>query len=120
MSHSLRILPAALLDIEIVLRFTRQRFGARKCAEYRDLIRSALDAIAANPNHPRARARPEIHDQARTLHISQPGRRTRHFLLFRIGADNVVEVARLLYDGMDITLHLPEGYRAESDDLPPE
>ncbi len=40
------------------------------------------------------------------------GQRARHFFLYRVADDGVVEVARFLYDGMDLAQHLPPDYEA--------
>ena len=110
MSHRIRILPAVQTDIEEALSFTFRRFGERKYEEYRDLIHGAIEEIAADPDHPRAKRRPEFHKSARTFHIGRPGQRARHFFLYRIADDGVVEFARFLYDGMDLARHLPREY----------
>jgi plasmid stabilization system protein ParE len=58
MNHPVRILPAVQSDIEDALTFTLRKFGDRKYNAYRDLIRAAIEQIAANPNDSRARRRP--------------------------------------------------------------
>ena len=108
----IRVLPAAASDIESVLVETLRRFGTRKYAEYRDLIHAAMKDVAARPDAPPAQHRPEIHPLARTFHIGRRGRRARHFFLYRITDDGVIEFARLLYDGMDLARHLPPGYES--------
>jgi plasmid stabilization system protein ParE len=115
MSHAIRILPAVQTDMEDALCFTLRRFGERKYQEYRDLIHRAIEEIAANPDHPRARRRPELHRSARTFHIARPGKAARHFYLYRIAGDGVVEFARFLYDGMDLAQHLPPEYSTDAD-----
>jgi toxin ParE1/3/4 len=116
MSHTVRILPIVHRDVEDALRFTLQTFGERKYEEYRALIRLAIEEIAEDPDHPRSKHRPDIHERARTFHIGRRGRRARHFLLYRIADDGVVEFARFLYDGMDLSQHVPSEYRAEPSD----
>ena len=112
MSHPVRILPAVRGDIEDALTLTLRKFGERKYNGYRDLIRAAIERIAANPDDPRARRRPEIHAKARTFHIGRRNQRARHFFLYRVADDGVVEFARFLYDGMDLAQHLPPDYGA--------
>ncbi|MCB9865426.1 MAG: type II toxin-antitoxin system RelE/ParE family toxin [Phycisphaerales bacterium] len=115
MIHPIRLLPAAQQDIQDALQHTWRQFGARKYGDYVLLIREALDLIATDPDGVRCRRRPEIHAQARTLHLRRPGRAARHFLLFRLTDDGTVEVARMLYDGMELSRHLPDAYRADAD-----
>ena len=108
MTFQIRISSLAQRDIEDVLRWTLREFGERKYEEYRGLIREAIETVARNPDA--ARRRPELHEAARTFHIGKQGRRARHFLLLRVAPDGIVEIARLLYDGMDLSSHLPEEY----------
>ena len=108
MAFQLRISAQARRDIEEVLAWTLHEFGETKYDQYRDLIRRALIDIARNPDL--AHSRPELHGAARTFHISRRGKRARHFFLLRLADDGVVEIGRLLYDGMDLSSHLPAGY----------
>lgn len=106
MAVHIRISTQAQRDIEEVLAWTLREFGKRQYDQYRDLIRQALIDVARHPE--RTRCRPELDDHVRTFHIARRGRGARHFLLLRIGKDGVVEVGRLLYDGMDLRSHLPQ------------
>lgn len=110
MSWNLRISKQTQREIDEVLAWTLREFGTHKYDEYRELIRSALIDIARDPSI--ARPRPELHESARAFHIARRGKRARHFLLLRIVDDNIVEIGRLLYDGMDLKTHLPPGYEA--------
>jgi len=86
-----------------VLDYTLEEFGEAKYLEYRDLIGLALRTLEATPTH--GKRRPEIHRDAWTYHIARPGRRARHLFLYRIR--DVVEVARFLYDAMDLPRQRP-------------
>lgn len=105
MNFKLRLSAHAERDIAEVLLWTLERFGERQCEVYEALIRRAFEDVAQDPQI--ARARPEIHEQARTLHLARCGQRARHFFLLRIAPDGVVEVARLLHDAMDLSANLP-------------
>ena len=107
-------------DIAAILKRSLQEFGMEASLRYRALIRQALLDIEADHEWPGSTERPEIMVKgARTFHISLSRSRVtgsmvkepRHFLLYRRRADGIVEVARLLHDGRDLTRHLPEGYR---------
>jgi toxin ParE1/3/4 len=112
MRHKLRFSRAAIRDMEAVLAYTLERFGERKCEQYKFLIRQALADVAADPHHHNARHRPEIHPDARTFHISRRGKPARHFLLYRITAEHYVDIGRLLHDSMELNRHLPDGFEA--------
>ena len=47
------------------------------------------------------------------LHLARPGRRARHFPLYRIAADGHIEIGRLLHDSMQLRRHLPKGFESE-------
>lgn len=115
MHRQLRISHQARADIKEVLARTLTQFGERKYEQYLELIRMALHEIAANPEHRRAKRRPEIHERARTFHIARHGQRARHFFLFRAAEDGTVEIGRFLYDGMELARHLPKAYGPEDD-----
>lgn len=110
MTYQLRISSQAQRDIEEVLTWTLREFGRAQYDEYRELIRAALNDLSAKPDV--ARHRPELSETARTFHIARRGRRARHFFLLRVVEGNIVEIARLLYDGMDLSAHLPPEFEA--------
>lgn len=113
MSLKLRFSKRAVRDIEGILAHTLQEFGEGQYEEYKELIRAALADVAADPNRPTARRRPELHADARTFHIARPGKDARHFLLYRVSGDRFVDIGRLLHDSMDLRRHLPKGFGSE-------
>jgi len=71
---------------------------------YRDLIRDALKAIAADADCGKVRSlRPGILSH----HIKQPGRNARHIVFYRVATTGAVEIVRRLHDSMDFDQHLP-------------
>jgi toxin ParE1/3/4 len=112
MTWKIKLSSDARRDIERALDWTLTNFGQRKREQYLELIRQALEDIAANPAGSRSRTRPELHPNARVYHIGQRGKRARHMFVYINSANEVVEVARLLHDSMDISRHLPEGYHS--------
>jgi plasmid stabilization system protein ParE len=90
--------PRAEAQIVDVLRHTLDQFGEAKYFEYKDLIGLALEVLETTPTA--GKRRTDIHPEAWTLHIGRPGRRARHLFLYRIR--DQVEVARFLYDAMDL------------------
>jgi len=89
---------------------TLNRFGLLKHDQYNDLIKLALVDIAKDPQALPAKHRDELHPDAMVFHLGRAGKKARHFFVYRIADDGVVEVARLLYDGMNIVRHLPADY----------
>lgn len=87
---------------------------------YESLLVQAIQDVAASPHRTGVHARPEIAANARTYHlwhgrdrVNPPEDRVRsprHFLLFRIGENDQVEIGRVLHERMDLQRHLPETY----------
>lgn len=108
MSFSSIILsPSARAQIREALAFTRERFGVIKAQEYSLLIRLALRELGKNAEA--GKHRPDIHPDAWTYRIEKPGKRARHLFLYRIRES--VEVARFLYDAMDLPRQVPEEWQ---------
>jgi len=97
--------PRARADIVDVLKYTRDRWGKDQAREYRNLIREALSAIAAEPQRGRVRGtRPGI----LSYHIKQPGRNARHIVFYRVSGAGALELVRVLHDSMDFDEHLQD------------
>jgi len=101
------ILPRAEAQIIDVLAHTLEEFGEAKYLEYRELIGLALQTLEATPTAGKRQLK--IHPDAWTFHIARPGRRARHVLLYRIR--DAVDIARFLYDAMDLPRHRPKEWR---------
>ena len=118
--------PAAVADIEAILTRTEEQFGSQARIRYQALLIRAIADVADRPNRGGSRARAELAASARTYHLDHSknhvtvaaGRvkRPRHFLLYRVRNDGIVEIGRVLHDSMDLRRHLPDAYQAESED----
>jgi toxin ParE1/3/4 len=95
-------------DIERALHYTLSEFGPRKHDEYVELIARALRELAADPKHHRSTPRPDLHPDARTLHIGRRGKKARHLFVYRVNVSGDVEIARFLHDAMDVPRHLDD------------
>jgi plasmid stabilization system protein ParE len=102
------ILPFAEAQMADALAYTLERYGEAKFTEYLDLIDLAVRALAEDPKA--GRHRPQVHPDAWIYPIQQRGRKARHLFLYRIRSE--VEIARFLYDGMDLERHLPDDWGA--------
>jgi toxin ParE1/3/4 len=97
--------------------WSEQRFGKRAALRYRALLKQALRDIAADPERPGSRPRPEVADGVRSYHLffSRDRARTalgvvgepRHFLIYR-HCEKRIDVVRVLHDARDLRRHLPE------------
>jgi plasmid stabilization system protein ParE len=104
---ALILLPRAEAQIVDVLTFTLERFGNDKHIEYRALIELALHTLSSRPEA--GKRRDDIHPDAWTYHIARPGHRARHLFLYRIR--DAVEIARFLYDAMDLPRQRPREWK---------
>jgi toxin ParE1/3/4 len=102
-----RLAEAAERDFRAILAWTAEQFGSTQARRYRDVLVSALTSLTDGPTPLNWKARDDIAPGLRSLHVGRRGRRGRHILFFRQGADNVVEVLRILHDVMDAARHLP-------------
>ena len=108
---TVRLAGAAEADFEAVIAWTLQQFGGNQAAIYAETLSSAVQALIAGPEQLGVKARPEIGKGLFTLHVARNGRKGRHFVLFRAGADPVrrqVDILRVLHDSMDLARHVPK------------
>ena len=94
-------------DYVEILHWTSQTFGARQARIYETTLLRALRALRSGPNIIGVKKRDDLAPGILTLHAARDGRKGRHFIVFRVGGDQVIDVLRILYDGMDLTVHLP-------------
>ncbi|MDR1853510.1 MAG: type II toxin-antitoxin system RelE/ParE family toxin [Azoarcus sp.] len=100
-----KLAPAAERDFSGIVQWTRKNFGARQAQIYTATLRNALQALHSGPDIVGAKRRDDIAPGIHTLHVARNGRKGRHFVVFRAGKDDVVEVLRLLHDSMDLPGH---------------
>ena len=105
--------PAIRGDIADALEYTEEKWGERKKAEYKDLIKEAIAALRENPRL--ARRRPDIHPEARVHRIAQPGRDAAHVFVFAITADDDVILVRFLNESRDLPRHFPSDFHKVMD-----
>jgi toxin ParE1/3/4 len=46
------------------------------------------------------------------MHVAWQGKKGRHFVMFRVAPERVIEVLRLLHDSMDLSRHWPNDVTA--------
>jgi toxin ParE1/3/4 len=105
-----RLTAAAEADYRQILLWTLENFGRAQMRTYAVTLSAALKALSADPAIPGVRERAEIGAQIRTLHVARKGRKGRHFVVFRVddaAGQKVIDVLRLLHDGMDLERHFP-------------
>jgi toxin ParE1/3/4 len=104
---TVRLTNHAAQDVEDILEWTFQQFGARQLEIYADAINDALEVLTVGPTAAGLHWHPELGEAVATLHVARQGRKGRHLLVFRVSApESVVEVLRILHDSMDLSRHL--------------
>lgn len=102
-----RLTDQAELDLLAISRWTAANFGPRQAEHYVETILLTIEALVDGPETLGTKARDELAPGIRTLHAARLGRKARHFAVFRVADDQVLEVLRLLHDSMDLARHLP-------------
>ena len=113
-----RITATARADIVATLRYSHVQFGGPARLRYQLLISTALSDVASSPRRVGSADREDIFSGLRSYHLHHAKDRTktesgavgrpRHVVFYRIADDGVVEILRMLHDGMQATLHLLE------------
>ncbi len=95
-------------DFVEILRWTSEHFGARQAQVYARTLSLAIEALIEGPGIVGARAREEIALGIRTLHVERRGRKGRHFVVFRVSGEQMIDVLRLLHDSMDLVRQIED------------
>lgn len=114
--RTLRLSRLAANDIEDILQRSHSTFGALSRNRYETLIERALIDIAGDPDKPGVRRREELGAGFRSYHLFHSrgrgaGRtvsKPRHLLIFRLSDPNLLDVARVIHDSMDLIQHLQD------------
>ncbi|MFT4195795.1 type II toxin-antitoxin system RelE/ParE family toxin [Ottowia sp.] len=99
---------SARQDRTAIIRWTIQHFGVNQAETYAETIALALAALCNGPDSVGIKKRDDLGNGIHTLHVARNGRKGRHFIVFRIGDPQTIEVLRLLHDSMDFAAHLAE------------
>jgi toxin ParE1/3/4 len=98
--------PEAQKDRAKIIRWTIRHFGIGQAETYTETIALAMAALRDGPGAAGVRKRNDIVPGILALHVARNGRKGRHFGVFRIGGDNIIDVLRLLHDSMDLAERL--------------
>ncbi len=114
MTLGLLLAPDAETDIDEILEWSVEKFGADVRDGYEELIGTTIERLLIDPEHPITRERPELGRGIRVVHLRSCRDRVRtgvrrirdprHFVVYR-RADDVVQVVRVLHDAMDLPRH---------------
>jgi toxin ParE1/3/4 len=94
-------------DFASILTWTAQQFGPQQARMYAVTLKRAIKAAANHPRTPGAKTRNDVGAGFWSLHIARAKRRGRHFLLYRVDAEDTITIVRILHDSMDTARHAP-------------
>ena len=103
MKYVLKYTDEAMRDIEQALVWTKEQFGGLQRSKYQKLINSAARLLEKSPTKSPTRARDDIAQGIRCLHIAKRGKNARHCFYYRIKKNGEVYIARFLHDAMDVS-----------------
>jgi toxin ParE1/3/4 len=102
-----RLTAAAEADVHAIVLWMAEHFGVEQARRYRATILAALRDLDAGPEAVGVRERVELGRGLKSLHVARHGRRGRHLILFTVGAEDRIQILRILHDSMDLARHLP-------------
>ena len=103
---SVRLASRAEKDFFEIVQWSATNFGQQQAAIYAETLSLAIGALAEGPEVLGVRRREEIGNGILSLHVAREGRKGRHFVIFRDGGANTIDVLRLLHDSMDLVRHV--------------
>ena len=93
-------------DFSEILQWTVRAFGRNQAEIYGRILIRAIETLSEGPEVLGSKARDDIFPGIRTLHVARQGYKARHFIVFRGGTGQSIEVLRLLHDSMELARHL--------------
>jgi toxin ParE1/3/4 len=105
---TVRLTRSAESDFSSIVRWTAEQFGTAQARAYATTLSLALQELTDGPHVQGARQRDDILPGLLTLHVARNRRKGRHFIMFRIHAEDArtLDVLRILHDAMDLPQHL--------------
>jgi toxin ParE1/3/4 len=111
-----RIARPALLDLANILSTSAERWGAEARQRYAAVLAAAMRQVAAEPDGPLSKKRPDVRSGIRSFHVRYARRSTDtaqvtrpvHVLYYRVGQEGVIEIVRVLHERMNPSRHLDE------------
>jgi len=111
-----RLARPAQIDLANILSMSVERWGAAGRQRYAAVLAAAMRQVAAEPDGPLTKNRPDLRSGIRSFHVrharrSAQGatvRRPVHVLYSRVAPEGVIEIVRVLHERMEPSRHLDE------------
>lgn len=102
----IRLTAHAELDLVDIAKWTTEHFGTRQAKIYSETIARAVVALTDGPDAVGVKPREDLAPGIKTLHAARLGRKSRHFVVFRVRPGKTIEILRVLHDSMDFARHV--------------
>jgi toxin ParE1/3/4 len=108
-----RLARPAQIDLAHLLATSAERWGAEGKQRYAAVLAAAMRQVAADPEGPLTRKRPDLRSGIRSFHVRHARtdakvRRPVHVLYYRVAENGVIEIVRVLHERMEPSRHLNE------------
>jgi len=111
-----RLARPAQIDLVNILSTSAERWAAEGRQRYAAVLIAAMRQVAAEPDGPLTRKRPDLRSGIRSFHVryarrSPEGatvRKVVHVLYYRVAEESVIEIIRVLHERMEPSRHLDE------------
>jgi toxin ParE1/3/4 len=111
-----RLARPAQTDLANILSMSVERWGAEGRQRYAAVLADAIRQVAAEPDGPLTKNRPDLRSGIRSFHVrharrSARGARVRrpvHVLYYRVAQEGVIEIIRVMHERMEPSRHLDE------------
>jgi toxin ParE1/3/4 len=98
-------------DYQVILTWTAEEFGELQASAYREVLSSAIDALAEGPKIAGVKKRGDLGSGVLALNVTRGRNKGRHVIFFHVvpSQSRTIEVIRILHDVMDFARHLRGG-----------
>ena len=111
-----RLARPAQIDLANILATSGERWGAEGRRRYAAILAAAMRQVAAEPHGPLTKRRPNLRSSVRSFHVRYTRRsaedaavrRPVYVLYHRVAQEGVIEIVRVLHEGMEPSRHLDE------------
>lgn len=101
-----RLSQTAEADFLAILEWTNTHFGKMQAHKYAEVMTLAITALHDGPDIVGIKARDDIRNGLKSLHVARMGHKGSHMVMFRASPDNTIDVLRVLHESMDLQRHL--------------
>jgi toxin ParE1/3/4 len=110
---TVRLSKRAHADYQDILTWAAEEFGELQASAYREVLSSAIDALADGPGVAGVKKRSDLGCSVLALHVAPGRNKGRHVIFFHVvpAQSHTIEVIRILHDALDFARHI-RGKRA--------